>query len=453
MNKKEQLCLHRIKTLCLRKDCDICLAKSFASHPKSKYWIETNQPDPRHILGGSGKIFWFSCHICVHNFQKSPHKITTMNRWCPFCANQKLCLKKDCDICFAKSFASHPKSKYWIEIGPLGLIQPDPRNIFSGSGKIFWFNCHICDHNFQKSPQKITRMNRWCPFCANQKLCSRKDCDICFEKSFASHEKSKYWSSKNILQPRNIFPYSNQNIWFNCNKCKHEFETALQIVTTGSWCSFCANQKLCLKDCDMCFDKSFASHEKANFWSSKNKAQPRNVFRGTGEKYWFDCHICSHSFKSILYNITNGGWCPSCKNKTERKLHEWLVKTYSYKVIKEYKPLWCKNSKTNKDLPFDFFIKDLKLIVELDGPQHFKQVQNWKSPTLTRNRDIYKMKQAITQGVSVVRILQEDVYKDKNNWEKNLKSFIKTYQEPTIIYLCQNDEYFEYPSLLNINIL
>ena len=37
-------------------------------------------------------------------------------------------------------------------------------------------------------------------------------------------------------------------------------------------------------------------------------------------------------------------------------------------------------------------LKLLKIIIELDGPQHFIQIMNWKSPEETRKGDIYKMK-------------------------------------------------------------
>jgi hypothetical protein len=39
--------------------------------------------------------------------------------------------------------------------------------------------------------------------CNSKQLCDNLECKICFEKSFASHEKSKYWSDKNdCVKPR-----------------------------------------------------------------------------------------------------------------------------------------------------------------------------------------------------------------------------------------------------------
>ena len=55
---------------------------------------------------------------------------------------------------------------------------------------------------------------------------------------------------------------------------------------------FCANFKLCKKeDCKTCFDKSFATSDKAIFWSSKNNVKPSNVFIKTPSKYYFNCNI------------------------------------------------------------------------------------------------------------------------------------------------------------------
>ena len=53
-----------------------------------------------------------------------------------------------------------------------------------------------------------------------------------------------------------------------------------------------------------------------------------------------------------------------------------LKEKYCY-LIHQYKVKWCKNKKY---LPYDFVIPEHKVIIELDGLQHFQQVGNWKSP-------------------------------------------------------------------------
>ena len=72
-------------------------------------------------------------------------------------------------------------------------------------------------------------------------------------------------------------------------------------IKSGSWCGFCANYKLCKKeDCKTCFDKSFATSDKAIYWSSKNILKPSNVFIKTPTKYYFNCNKCNQEFNGSL---------------------------------------------------------------------------------------------------------------------------------------------------------
>lgn len=86
-------------------------------------------------------------------------------------------------------------------------------------------------------------------------------------------------------------------------------------------------------------------------------------------------------------------------------------------------------------MPFDFCIKDYKLIIELDGEQHFKQVSNCQSPAETQKNDKYKMKCANDHGYSVIRIYQLDVWNDKNDWKSNLIDAIKKYDDVENIFI------------------
>ena len=86
--------------------------------------------------------------------------------------------------------------------------------------------------------------------------------EIPFEKSFASHEKSKYWSNKNELKPNQVFKSSGKKYWFDC-ECGHEIEISLNNISGGQWCPYCCFpiKKLCNnEDCKECFEKSIASY-------------------------------------------------------------------------------------------------------------------------------------------------------------------------------------------------
>jgi len=58
--------------------------------------------------------------------------------------------------------------------------------------------------------------------------------EIPFEKSFASHEKSKYWSDKNgELKPKDFFKSISKKFWFDCNLCNHNLYITLNSINNG----------------------------------------------------------------------------------------------------------------------------------------------------------------------------------------------------------------------------
>jgi len=420
--------------------------KSFASHEKSKYWnVEKNgDVTVRNIFKLSNKKYWFHCDKCSHTFESILSDISR-GHWCGYCGNQKLCDDNNCQECFNKSFASHPKSVYW-DNEKNGVIKPS--YIFKSSAKKYWFNCDNCSHTFDTNLYNINNNDNWCPYCVNQQLCDDDNCKSCFEKSVASLPKSIFWDNEKngVIKPRDVFKSTAKKYWFNCDKCPHTFDTRLD----GSWCPYCVNLKLCNNNnCQSCFEKSFAFHPKCTYWNNEKNGviKPRDVFKSTAKKYWFNCNK-NHLFNSTLYNINNGSWCPYCVNKTEQKLFEKLQPIYPL-IITQFKQEWCKNITY---LPFDFCIPEHNIIIELDGRQHFIQVSNWQSPEETVKNDLYKQQQAIENGYSIIRLLQEDVYNDTYDWFNELLENIQKIinEKPTIqnIYMCKNNEYSNYEILV-----
>jgi len=415
------------KKLCDKDNCECCLNKSFASFDKKKVdcWSDENDKKPRDVFKSSHKKYWFDCKECKHSFESSLNTITLKNCWCPYCSKKKLCDKDNCDLCLNNSFASFDINKVecWSNDN-----DKNPRYVFKCSGKKYWFDCKECKHSFESSLNSITGKNSWCPYCAKpcQKLCDQDNCKFCLNNSFASFDINKVecWSNENNKKPRDVSKSSHKKYWFDCKGCKHSFESSLASIThMKSWCPYCANKKLCDKDnCEFCLNNSFASFDinKVECWSVENNKKPRDVFKGSETKYWFDCKECKRSFHSSLKTITGrNSWCPLCKTKTELKFINWYPQKFTHKIDHQARFDWCKNPKTSIRLPFDTCVEELKLIIEIDGRQHFEQVMNWKCPKDQQDRDIYKMNKAIEQGYTIIRILQEDIWYDRNNWEEN----------------------------------
>lgn len=441
-------CSATSKKLCGKYDCSSCYERSFISHPKAKFWSSKNLLKPIQVFKNSNKKYLFDCADCGHEIEMMVKNVS-IGQWCNYCNRDGLCNNESCQFCYNKSFASHPMAKNWSNKNDIL-----PRNILKGSERKILFDCDKCNHSFESKLFSVSSGTK-CPYCTNQKLC-QYECDLCFNKTCASHEMAKVWSQLNNFSPREIFLQSNKKIIFNCSSCSHQYETTPNhYYNRNGSCPYCANKYLCsLEDCQKCYDKSFASHHFANCWSDKNNNIPRNVFKGSETKFMFNCNTCNSEFESKLYNVLTGYWCPYCKNKTEAKLLSFLKENYTdYKSQLRFN--WCRYSKTDNIMPFDFGFNNDKILIELDGDQHFKQVSNWDSPESVQEKDIEKINYSIKNGYSVIHIYQNEVWNDIYDWKTILKNAIENLKENKnykVIFISCCDIYSSHISKLDASV-
>jgi hypothetical protein len=233
---------------------------------------------------------------CLNHITKCKHKRRTLK-------------SKECEYCFARSFAS-----CWNDIVSQIILKDRTvvNDMLKGSKKIHEFHCKKCDHIFPAHLNTIVK-GGWCSFCANQRLCGQENCKTCFEKSFASFDNKKRNCIQTLENLLLIFKHTHSKYDFMCNMCNHLFSHSLSDVAKGTWCPFCANRKLCgQENCKTCFGKSFASvdsKKKNCIQTSKNLLL---IFKQSNDKYDFKCFDCAHIFPSTLNHIYQGRWCPFC---------------------------------------------------------------------------------------------------------------------------------------------
>ena len=80
------------------------------------------------------------------------------------------------------------------------------------------------------------------------------------------------------------------------------------------------------------------------------------------------------------------------------------------------------------------------LLIEFDGEQHFRQVSDWKSPEEQNKTDKFKISKCLENGYSIIHILQEDVWFDKNNWKELLFKEITKRDIPELILIGENND-------------
>jgi very-short-patch-repair endonuclease len=345
-------------------------------------------------------------------------------------ASKRLCYEIDCEVCYLKSFASHPMAESW---SPKNKFTS--RSVTQRSDKKAWFDCKDCNHSFECSLFSLKK-DKVCVYCSNQRLCNKEECARCFQKTFASLPLVSRWSQKNTAKPHEVFKYSNKKFLFDCDNCLHEYETtANHVVNRNGSCPFCVSNTLCKnQDCKLCFTRSFASSPKVRCWSSKNTLKPRDCFIASDARIIFNCDVCTGEFSSQLYNVKAGYWCPHCKNKTEGVIYKFLLQENPlWKRQANFN--WCKNEKTDRHMPYDFCLESSKLLIELDGRQHFEQVAKWGTPEEIQRRDLIKNKKALEHGYTLIHLLQEDVWFNTYDWKATLKEHLVTTITPQIVFL------------------
>lgn len=374
---------------------------------------------------------------------------------------RKLCNRRKCMVCKGKSFETHERSKFWDyskNFEAHGRLIP--RNVFKGTAKPYWFFCQICGHQYEQIIRNITFGGNGCMFCTSQKLCSKSDCNFCLGNSFSSRYESKFWDydKNNLLKggktPRDVFIGTKDKYWFLCHDCGHSYKQSINKKTSSNHgCPFCKYQDLCDNPkCEFCKKKSFASNKNSSNWdyNSNKGTTPRDFCLNSDHKASFHCIICKKSFSRSIKKITTRGCkCRDCKYNTESLLKDFLLEVFP-DIEREKSFIWCRSFR-DKPYYFDFYEESLKIIVELDGDQHFKQVWNWQNPEERRLVDVYKMKLAVDNGITVIRILQEDVYNNRIDWKTILLNAIKEYSRSQIIYLTNTDIYKDHIKLYEEN--
>lgn len=228
-----------------------------------------------------------------------------------------------------------------------------------------------------------------------------------------------------------------------CNRHNLFFKQKPSHHLRGNGCKKCGNEKRCNKIINI------SSHKFYNLTENDNRYDFSNfVYEKYNIKSKLICNKCKKNIELSPNNYLKNIGCPLCINinKTENKLYNNIINNYF--LIKQPKYNWCKNIKTNNYLPFDFSIEEYKIIIEVDGIQHFKDVPYFKSLYNERKKiDLYKQLCANNNGYSLIRIFQQDIYLDRLNWIKELFiSINKIINEKKIqnLYISTNNIYKDF---------
>jgi len=206
------------------------------NHPLiSQQWHPTKNENmrPCHYTKNSSKKVWWICDI-GHEYQS---KIVDKSENCLVCTNKIVHLTN----CLA---TTHPDlANEWH---PTKNEKLSPFDIVAGTTKRVWWNCNVCNHEWETSVAK-RRGNKkldgtGCPACSN-KTTTKNNC-----LAISSPELVKEWhpTKNGKLSPFEVTSGSDKKVWWLCQTCQHEWDTNIyHRKKTG--CPICGNSRTAKK--------------------------------------------------------------------------------------------------------------------------------------------------------------------------------------------------------------
>ena len=411
-----KICCINHKKLLLKDDINSFIEKAILKH-EDKY----DYSNSKYIK--SDIPIEIRCKIEEHGMFKQPPSSHLQGHGCPKCSKNK---KQNFEEFIKKAKNIHKD----INNEPLYEY---PQQEYKNAKTKINIICKKCNDSFLQIPDSHIRGNG----CMN--------CAISYRASLKKYDTEKFISLSKVkhinIDKLPIYDYSKVKyvssitpVEIICKKHGSYFQTPSQHLS-GSGCDKCGilnTSNLRRKPLNNFIKESNIIHNNKYLYNKTEYINYKSKLIITCNKHG--------DFKQTPNEHLHGSGCPYCINKTEGILYEKLQPIYPT-IITQFKQEWCKKTTF---LPFDFCIPENKIIIELDGPQHFKQISNWSSPEEQLENDKYKEKCANENGYSIIRIIQEDVFDNNYNWLEELCNSIEEIKTNNIvhnIYLCKNNEY------------
>lgn len=354
-------------------------------------------------------------------------------------SKNKINSKFDCDECnsigqyLLDRYGKNGIKKYWSSKNNI-----DPFLIPKGTRKKFYMRCQDTDYH----PDYLITMNNFltgarCPYCARKILHFRDSFGYWCATNIENFMED-YWSDKNTDDPFTLAINSKKKIWIKCNNTNYheDYQTSCFNFYKGKRCPYCSSKKIHYKD-----SLGYRYPISLKYWDwENNKKSPYEIAMKSNKKVNFTCPKHGHFFISPCDFVESIYHCPKCalENKTsslELKVQNYL-KEKNIKYLTEYdctvKPI---NPKTNKILPYDNQLIDYKIIIEVNGSQHYHFNIKWYGESYEERianyeyslwKDEYKKQFAQNRGY-VYLVLPYYVFDDKDTYKKIINNIIKQY--------------------------
>ena len=247
----------------------------------------------------------------------------------------------------------------------------DIKNIQCKSTKKVKWKCSRCNKEWEATVYNRTERRTGCKEC---KGTLRSDTgmslyDWCIRNGDFGQLLLDEYSDDNIFKIKEISCSSNKKVTWICKVHKHRWEVSPnQRTFYHTYCPFCSGHNISETNSlyNWCKNNEYGK-TLINEWDKCN-IDMKNVFKRSGNKYWWTCSKCKYRWQATVNNrVTRHTGCPKCNSNNdsfpERFLADELEKLYStVKRRVRFSP--------NVDIrcrEIDIYIEDIGLAIEYNG--------------------------------------------------------------------------------------
>jgi hypothetical protein len=217
---------------------------------------------------------------------------------------------------------------------------------------------NVCGYEYEVKPGNFINNNRRCPLCSEAKCGQRRTFPV--EKFLERLNKAvgdEYCLVGDYVNT--ITP-----VLLKHKNCGQTFKCVPSQFLSGSRCVYCGKM----------FYKSHEYLKNEVHQLVENEYSVLGEYKGSETKILMRHNKCGHEYMVKPANFLSGKRCPNCKESGGEKCIKGYLKENNLNFVYQYS---FPNLKNKRPLKFDFAVLDgdnLKLLIEFDGPQHFKPV-------------------------------------------------------------------------------
>lgn len=247
-------------------------------------WSKKNKIKPTEVSPYSSKKVWWHCSK-GHEYYSSIY--SQLKHGCPYETGNKV-------LTGYNDFATkYPQLvKYWqsSDISPES-VTPSSKKVITWKGE--------CGHKWTRAVFLFVKSQK-CPYCTNKKVLPGFN-------DFATKypELAEEWSDKNDIQPNEVLPGTNKEVWWTSKKCGHSWKLSIKRRIKSKGCPY--ENGVVLSGYN---DLATINPMLAKEWHDKRDIKLFTA--NSAKKVTWKCSNCKHVWDAIISNRNNGAKCPKC---------------------------------------------------------------------------------------------------------------------------------------------